>query len=329
MTKYDRTCKLAYWLPTIFAWMIGISQSQAQSTSRTDFDTWCMGRYLIDLPKGTKVEAEYMTKGAKDNTLTDVSFAQFLDTVAARRQVLDNTSHNKGGSLLVDTDTIARDCITLVSWGSVAGRRVYNYETFQYLEEHKALYIFTGRGNADEEQRNKAAKVQRSSHGELRYRAPMEIRAEPGFCINEGLIMTSKPNREEYTAVMRLAEYPDVVVVLESYVTNNPGDFSERTTPFGLSAANFFHTKTLKNRSRSIGKAKGRERLTRSHMKKNGKTIYDFEWKTYGRAGSMEYPYMRLTLHTEVGSGTPSLTGDKQALQLWESLLTSLRLRPY
>jgi len=329
MTKYDRTSKLAYWLPTIFAWMIGISQSQAQSTSRTDFDTWCMGRYLIDLPKGTKVEAEYMTKGAKVNTLTGVSFAQFLNTVATRQQAFNEKPHNKGGSMLVDTDTIARDCITLVSWGSVAGRRVYNYETFQYLEEHQALYIFTGRGSADEEQRNKAAKVQRNSHGELRYRAPMEIPTEPGFCINEGLIMTSKPNREEYTAVMRLAEYPDVVIVLESYVTNNRSDFSDRETPFGLSAANFFHTKTLKNRNRSIGKAKGRERLTRSRMKKNGKTIYDFEWKTYGIAGSMEYPYMRLTLRTDDGPGTPSLTGDKQALQLWESLLTNLRLRPY
>jgi len=329
MTKYDRTCKLAYWLPTIFAWMIGISQSQAQSTSRTDFDTWCLGRYLIDLPNGTKVEAEYMTKGAKVNTLTGVSFAQFLDTVATRRQVLDETPHNKGGSMLVDTDTITRDCITLVSWNSAAGRYVYKYETFQYIEERQTLYVFTGPGNANQESRIKAAKVQRSSYGELRYRAPMEIPTEPGFCINEGLIMTNKTNREEYTAVMRFPEYPDVVVALESYVTNNPGDFSDRATPFGLSSANYFHTKTLKNRSRSIGEAKGREYLRRSRMKKGGKTIYDFEWKTYGIKGSMEYPYMRLSMRTEDGPGAPSLTGNRQALKLWESILTSLRLRPY
>jgi len=308
--------------------MIGISQSQAQSTTHTDFDTWCMGRYLIDLPKVTKVEAEYMTKGAKVNTLTGISFAQFLETVATRRQMLDNTPNNKGGSMLVDTDTIARDCITLVSWGSAVGRRVYNYETFQYLEEHRALYIFTARGNADGEQRIKAAEVQRSSYGELRYRAPMDIPIEEGFCINEGLITTSTPNREEYTAVMRFAEYPDVVVVLESYVTNNPGDFSNRPSPFGLSVANYFHTKTLKNRSRTIGEAKGRERLTRSRMKKNGKAIYDFEWKTYGIAGSMEYPYMRLSLRTEDGSVHSSFSNDKDALNLWEQILNSLRLRP-
>src|SRR5690606_35685648 len=118
------------------------------------------------------------------------------------------------------------------------------------LEKHQALYVFTGRGSVDKERRNKAAKVQRSSYGELRYRAPMEIPTEVGFCINEGLIMTSTPNREEYTAVMRIPEYPDVVIALESYVTNNPGDFSNRgAIPLGLSVANLFHTKMLKNRS--------------------------------------------------------------------------------
>lgn len=317
-------------LPTIFAWMIGISQPNAQSTTHTDFDTWCMGRYLIDLPKGTKVEVEYMTKGSKVKTLTGISYAQFVDTVAARRQELKETPHNKGGFMLVDTDTITQDCITVVSWGSEAGRRVYNYETFQYMEEHQALYIFTGRGSADEEQRSKAAKVQRSSYGELRYRAPMEIPTEAGFCINEGLIMTSTPNREEYTAVMRLPEYPDVVVALESYVTNNPGDFSNRRAmPFGLSVANYFHTKTLRNRSHSIGKAKGQEYLTRSRMKKNGKLIYHFEWKTYGIKGSLNHPYMRLTLRTEDGSAHPSFTNDKEAFKLWEHILNSLRLRQY
>ncbi len=328
MEKYGRTNMLTYWLPTILAWMIGISQSHAQFTTRTDFDTWCMGRYLIDLPKGTKVEAEYMTKGAKVNTLAGVSFTQFLDTVAARQQALNETPHYQGGSMLVGTDTIARDYITLVSWSSTAGRNVYNYETFQYLEEHQTLYIFTARGNATQESRMKAAKVQRNSYDELRYLAPMEIPTEPGFCINEGLIMTNKPNREEYTAVMRFAGYPDVTVVLESYVTNNPGDFSNRALPFGLSVANYFHTKTLKNRNRTIGEAKGRERLTRSRMKKNGKAIYDFEWKTYGVAGSMEYPYMRLSLRTEDGSVHSSFSNDKDALNLWEQILNSLRLRP-
>lgn len=141
--------------------------------------------------------------------------------------------------MLVGTDTIAQDCITLVSWGSASGRRVYNYETFQYLEKHRVLYIFTAQGNANEEQGIKAGKVQRSSYGKLRYRAPMEMPTEPGFCINEGLMMTSAPNQEEYTAVMRLAEYPDVVIVLESYVTNTASDFSNRASPFGLSVANY------------------------------------------------------------------------------------------
>lgn len=193
---------------------------------------------------------------------------------------------------------------------------------------NELLYIFTCPGSANEEQRAKAASIQRSSYDELRYRAPMEIPAEAGFCINEGLIMKSNPNREEYLAVIRLPDYPDVIIALESYVTNNPGDFSNRQKmPVDLSIAYHLSTKTLKNRSRSIGEANGREYLTRLRSKKNGKAIYDFEWKSYGIKGSLNYPYMRLTLRTEEGAAHSSFANDKDALRLWENILNSLRLR--
>lgn len=327
MRKFNGTLGVAYWLTTIFIMMISTFHSAAQSFAQVG--TWCIGRYLIDLPLDASVDVQYITKGAKVNTLTGISYKQFLDTVAARRQVLNETPHDKGGFMLVDSDTITQDCITLVSWGSVVSRRRYHYETFQYIEEYQTLYIFIGPGSANEEQRAKAASIQRSSYDELRYRAPMEIPTEPGFCINEGLIMTSSPNREEYLAVMRLPDYPEVIVVLESYVTNNPGDFSNRQKmPVGISIAYHFSTKTLKNRSRSIGVANGRERLTRRRSKKNGKVIYNFEWKSYGIKGSLKYPYMRLTLRTEEASVQASLANDKEALSLWENILSSLRLRP-
>src|SRR5690606_11034341 len=102
--------------------MLGISQPTALSTTHTDPDTRCMEHYFIDLPRGTKVEVHYMTKDAKVKTLTGISYAQFVDTVAARRQELNETPHHKGGFMLVDTDTITQDCITVVSWGSEAGR---------------------------------------------------------------------------------------------------------------------------------------------------------------------------------------------------------------
>lgn len=306
-------------------------QMREPDRSSTNFETWCIGRYLIDLPKGTKVETKYITKGSAVRTLTGISMTQFLDTVAARRQSLMDTPHHSGGGMLVGTDTIMHDCITLISWGSTASKRLYDYETFQYLEKHQALYIFTGRGTANEEQRTNAASTQRTSYDELRYRAPMKIPHEAGFCIHEGIIMTDRPNQEEYTAVIRMPDYPGVVVTLESFVTNNPGDFSNRETiPFRLSLAYYIRTKTLRNRSRSIGEAHGREYLIRSRSKENGHNIYQFEWKTGGIKGSIYYPDMRLTLRTEneLNPDMKGFSGDREAIKLWESILNSLRIRP-
>lgn len=332
MTKYDRSrfTDLGYLLPIFFILMMFPFRSHSQSAFLADFDTWCIGRYLIDLPKGTKVEADFMTKGSKVFTYTGISMQQFRDTVATKRQTLKETPHHNGGVMLVYIDTIANDYITLVSWASEANKRVYNYETFQYMEQHQVLYIFSGLGTADENQRKSATAAQRSSRGELRYRAPAEVPSECGFCINEGLIMTSSPNREEYTAVMRLPQYPDVVLELESYVTNSPGDFSnQQAIPFGLSIANYFQTKTLRNRKRDIAGAKGSEHLTRSRYKENGKYHYQFEWKTQGIKSSINYPYMRFTLRTVDGSEENCFfSSDKDVLELWESILSSLLLQP-
>lgn len=328
MTKNDRSTSLVYWLPIFFMLTAFTPQSHGQSNSLPDSDTWCMGRYLIDLPKATKVEAEYITKGSKVFTYTGISIQQFRDTVAARRQSLKEMQHQNGGVMLVDTDIITDDYITLVSWASDASKRLYKYETFQYMGQHQVLYIFSGLGTADENQRNRAASIQRSSRGELRYRTQMEIPKEAGFCINEGLIMTNTPNREEYTAVMRLPQYPDVVLELESYVTDSPGAFSNRALPFELSVADYFRTKTLRNRKRDIGEAKGKERLTRNRYKENGKYYYQFEWKTQGLKGSILYPYMRFSLRTIEGSRSNyTLSTDRNALKLWDTILSSLRLR--
>src|SRR5699024_12852068 len=97
--------------------------------------------------------------------------------------------HLKCGVMLVETNIITDDYITLVSWASDASKRLYKYETFQYMEQHQVLYIFSGLGTADENQRNRAASILRGSRGELRYRIHMVIANDAEFCIDDGLIM--------------------------------------------------------------------------------------------------------------------------------------------
>lgn len=86
MTKNDRYLILVYWLTIFFMLTAFTPQSHGQSNSLPDSDTWCMGRYLIDLPKATKVEVEYMTKGS-----TDRNALKLWDTILSSLRLRSGT----------------------------------------------------------------------------------------------------------------------------------------------------------------------------------------------------------------------------------------------
>ena len=49
-----------------------------------------------------------------------------------------------------------------------------------------------------------------------------------------------------------------------------------------------------------------------------------------GKPGSLEHPFMRITLRNSVSDepSEPTFTNDKEALKLWDQILNSLRIRP-
>src|SRR5690606_31335514 len=107
-------------------------------------ETHCVGRFLIDLPKGTQVKANYITAGSQVTTFSNVTVKAFEQQLAARQQELQDTKHRDGGTMFVARDDISPYHVTLISWSSKAGRRVYQYDEYQYLPEAAVVYLFTG-----------------------------------------------------------------------------------------------------------------------------------------------------------------------------------------
>ena len=312
--------------------MIGFltrSKRSAADAAIHSGDTYCFGRYLLTLPKGSTVKTQYIHGGAEVETHTGISPEGYLAMVDDKQHELENTPHYDGGHMFVERDDISDNQVVLVSWSSRAGRLIYRYIDFQYISEHGAVYVFVSKGNATEEDRATAAEIQREYGGLLRYRKKFEIPLAEGFCIDEGLVMTSQLNREEVLAVISLPEKLDVTLVFESHVTRNPGIGSNRR-PFLLRVLYFTAVKTLRNRRRKIGPLKGRERLTRSRGWRQHKRAYTFEWKTPGKADDLAFPYMRVMLRHDVSdeSGESSFSSDREALRLWDQLLNSLHIRP-
>ena len=254
----------------IFVLLIGLAFStcHAQSNRKTDDNiiqdgnTYCFGRYLLTLPKGSTVKTQYIQAGADVETYTGISPEGYKAMIDNKQHELENTFQYSGDNMFVERDEISENHTTLVSWSSPYAQLIYSYIEFIYIPEHQSVYTFISQGNATKEARAIAAKNQRELSQYLQYRGEFEIPLEDGFCIDEGLIQMSEPNREEVLAVISIPDKPDLIIAFETHVTLNPGNSSGRI-PFVLKALHFTAIKTLRNRKRKIGSIKGRERLTR------------------------------------------------------------------
>ncbi|WP_353197521.1 T6SS immunity protein Tli4 family protein [Parapedobacter defluvii] len=295
-----------------------------------EMETHCVGRFLIDLPKGTQVKASYITAGSQVTTFSNVTAEAFEQQLAARQQELQDTEHRNGGTMFVARDDISPYHVTLISWSSKVGRRVYQYDEYQYLPEAAVLYVFSGKGNADEESRKKAAAVQRAFDGKIRYRKPLEIPEAAGLCICEGLIIDSRINREEMTVGFFLPGMPYVNLSMTSFVTREDMHTraNDRSPISRLSGV-----KVLRKKTREWGDLKANEVLLK--YRDDGRWFYQFDLKVPSKGSSLEHPYISVSLeagtYANTEAGKPINTvfkHDEQAIQLWDAIVSSIRLRP-
>jgi hypothetical protein len=90
--------------------------------------------------------------------------------------------------------------------------------------------------------------------------------------------------------------------------------------------------KTLRRGPHEIGPIHGQELLISSDD--GSRRSYEFLWESQGRRASIEHPFLSLRLTTTDESDangeildTP-FSDDVEALEFWDAILTSLRLRP-
>lgn len=298
----------------------------------SDNTTICLGRYLIDAPRGASIKATYKYGGNIVETLRGINKDKFEARVAARESELKRSPHTGGGTLFVARTEFSPTKISLSSWASQNSRLVHLNETYSFIPETAVAYYSKGESSARYQQRS--LELRNALSNAFRYRAATEIPKDPGFCIDLGLIARSKLNNEEFRAGLHLKDYPSINISLNSYVTGKPDiDLLERSshTPPGFEQA-IAGMKVLRRGNRNVGMATGQELLVRGES--NGKRSYEFLWESQGRASSIEFPFTSLQLSTTSASDDKGevidapFKSDEEALQLWDSLLSTLRPRP-
>ncbi|KAF1712526.1 hypothetical protein CSC70_03160 [Pseudoxanthomonas kalamensis DSM 18571] len=90
---------------------------------------------------------------------------------------------------------------------------------------------------------------------------------------------------------------------------------------------------TLRKGKRNIGPIRAEEYLIAASA--NGERSYGFKWESQGKDDSLASPTLSLELNVlERGEGDdgnpppPAFESDEEALELWDAILDSIRLRP-
>lgn len=163
----------------------------------------------------------------------------------------------------------------------------------------------------------------------LRERHHVDLAWMPGFCVsNGGFIIGESEQSEAFHAGIHFSSHPGIVFSMDSYVLRTPPSTTllERIGLIpGLLAA-LSGARTLRKGKRNIGPIHGEEYLLVTTQ--NGIIRPSFMWDVPGKVDSIHYPRLRAALNfTDESIKTSPFTSDKQVLELWDTLIQSIRPR--
>lgn len=290
----------------------------------------CLGRFLLELPSGTRIRSVFVSGGARVVTDAAVTPEAFEGRVRARQEQLEQTPHAKGGDLLVERYELDPGHEVLVSWSSSVGRRIYRYDEFQYFADEHVLFRFESQGSANAAALDRARAGQRKFGAAMRVRDPAMIPTEPGFCVERGFVSGSTLNREEVEAVFSFPGLAHTSMVFKSFVTRNPeptllervrelpSDLQDSSS--GLAAVH--------RAERTLDGLQGSEVVIEE--RDEGRISHEFAWEFPGQADSLAAPFVKFSMTLDNGAlGDGGAFQDlDEAIQFWHGLTASLRLRP-
>ncbi|WER48140.1 T6SS immunity protein Tli4 family protein [Cupriavidus sp. WKF15] len=289
--------------------------------------TRAIGRHLVDLQGDARTIESYRFNKVPIELLPAIRTGQhFNDLVARREQELRAMRKKSGGSLFIERVTHANGSVTLVSWLDL-GVEYYHFDSYIRAGSRALQYS----GDVSPSRKISALSACDELAREWREVAPGEMPTGLGYVADDTILMDRDMNRESWEMVIQLAGKPDVSFKISAYAQYQvePG-LRQRAGGIlaGLLGA-VAGVSQLRNRERPVGPIQGDEILVAGTQ--DGKRTYGFKWEAPGKANSLAEPNLNASL--QVGESAyltnkESFASDDEALELWDAVVGSLRLRP-
>ena len=310
------------------------NQGEIMSVNRPT-QTLCLGRFLVDVPKDAEMvgqSSEY--RGDKVNVTRRVSQEAFQKLILDKEKVLKGTKHETEPSLL---KYISRsgdgNSVVMVFWEEPFSSHAYETEVYKWTKG----YQFLVKGLVSKDKVPLAIELSNRNLTELQYRQDNEIPTTPGFCIDGGFFAgaPSAPHYESSVFNLRLKSHPDVRLTITSRTNGEKiaegliARVDRKPTPDFLKALEA-QSKTLRRGAHWVGEI-GAEEILDALATGEGYLTHQFRWEAGGKPRDIYAPSIVVELETgKTPSGSivrPSFT-DKQAIELFDSIVNSIRLRP-
>jgi hypothetical protein len=317
-------------------------QSRTAQQMMQQTKTICVGRLMLDLPADAEVtftdaRVDGVTIGVEAGYDAQKAAAAIAERVSAlggetnelgrpsleKREVVDGV--NLQATLLYSGREKA---VTRMQNGQpVTGDEGITVEAFALKDD--LFYRFKGESLASP----KYEQVVHDLVKNFASRTAGSMPAEPGFCTENGIIHSTTPLEPDERVAMfaTLKGRPDIAIRLDTAVLEKPQESLLARHAKNDTAIEFASSiKYLGKQARELNGIPGDEVLVRV-KESNGTSAHSFMWESPGKGMDVLAP--NITLELETGKGNPgnpvnSSLSDEAALQLWQAIATSLRLRP-
>ncbi|WP_432260038.1 T6SS immunity protein Tli4 family protein [Cupriavidus sp. TMH.W2] len=290
--------------------------------------TRAIGRHLIDLPAGANTIESYSYNKVKIQPLVGRFTAElFSKLVAQEERALRATKHAKHGSMFIDRVSHENQAVTLISWNRPTGEILYRFDTY-FLAGSRALKYS---GDVDPDRKQSALTVREELSREWRQIPDGEAHAGIGYVADDAILVDKTLNLESWRMAIQLAGRPDVSFTVTAYTqrTVEPGLRARAGGVLATLLGTVAGVGQLRNRERPVGPIQADEILIAGTQ--DGKRTYGFKWEAPGKADSLAEPNLNVSLQvgeSAYSTNKESFSSDEEALELWDTVVDSLRLRP-
>ncbi|VWC92735.1 hypothetical protein BLA18110_03489 [Burkholderia lata] len=301
----------------------------AGEPSMNESKTYCVGRYLVDVPANMEPYAqmgEYMFGPVQTNTKYPNATA-FKNRMKEREFGLKNQEGKNELAFDRAIDLHDNGMIFLKST-TLYGRRIEGFEAYKWINGR--TFFIDADGFDPAKYAALTEKLQSRFLPSLRARTSNEIPAQAGFCLKDGFFADDgkTPQHEIASITFKLPSVPGLLIHVTT-ITAKPDAKSllqrvdSGVVPGPLQSL-VSGIRTLQRGEHDVNGRKGEEGLW-SLPTDAGFRAYQFHWEALGEHLQPLKPTLSVELTTR-DDQRPGLT-EEQATKLFESIVNSVRLR--